>query len=68
MVEGPTQDVSGAVPGDGATGYPGGADKGESPLGVDSEGGAFAEHPELFVGGAFVGGLALAIILRRVSR
>ena len=27
----------------------------------------FAERPELFVGGAFVGGLALAILLRRLS-
>jgi hypothetical protein len=30
--------------------------------------GAFAERPELFVGAAFVGGLALALILRRFGR
>jgi hypothetical protein len=68
MVEGPTQDAPGAGPEGGGAHDPGAATQGESPLGVDSEGGAFAEHPELFVGGAFVGGLALAIILRRVSR
>jgi hypothetical protein len=28
---------------------------------------AFAEHPELFVGAAFAGGLALAIVLRRLG-
>ena len=27
----------------------------------------FAERPELFVGGAFVGGLALAMLLRRLG-
>jgi hypothetical protein len=68
MVEGPTQDAPGAGPESGATHDPGTSAPAESPLGVDSEGGAFAERPELFVGGAFVGGLALAIILRRVSR
>jgi hypothetical protein len=35
---------------------------------VDTESDAFKEHPEIFVGGAFVGGLALALIVRRVSR
>ena len=27
----------------------------------------FAERPELFVGGAFVGGLALALLLKRLG-
>jgi hypothetical protein len=41
---------------------------GESPLGVDSEEDAFAERPEAFVGAAFAGGFALAMILRRFAR
>jgi hypothetical protein len=42
---------------------------GQSPLGVASEGeDAFAERPEAFVGAAFAGGLALALILRRLTR
>jgi hypothetical protein len=32
----------------------------------DSDGGG--EHPELFVAGAFLGGLAAAIVLKRVAR
>jgi hypothetical protein len=39
----------------------------ESPLTVETEGGAFADHPEILVGGAFIGGLALALLVRRVS-
>lgn len=41
---------------------------GESPLSVDSEQDAFAERPEAFVGAAFAGGLALALIIRRLAR
>jgi len=41
---------------------------GESPLGVGSEADAFAERPEAFVGAAFAGGLALALIIRRLAR
>ena len=41
---------------------------GESPLGVGSETDAFAERPEAFVGAAFAGGLALALIIRRLAR
>jgi hypothetical protein len=41
---------------------------GQSPLGVASEEDAFAERPEAFVGAAFAGGLALALILRRLTR
>jgi hypothetical protein len=42
---------------------------GESPASVpakDSD--AFDERPEAFVGAAFIGGFALAMILRRVAR
>jgi hypothetical protein len=41
---------------------------GETPLTVDSGEDAFAERPEAFVGAAFAGGLALALILRRLTR
>ena len=40
----------------------------ESPLSVGSEADAFAERPEAFVGAAFAGGLALALIIRRLAR
>jgi hypothetical protein len=35
---------------------------------VGSEADAFAERPEAFVGAAFAGGLALALIIRRLAR
>jgi hypothetical protein len=41
---------------------------GESPLGAESAGDAFDERPEAFVGAAFAGGLALALLLKRLSR
>jgi hypothetical protein len=41
---------------------------GESPLSAESESDPFAERPEAFVGGAFAGGFALALILRRLTR
>jgi hypothetical protein len=50
---------------EGATGH---RPLGESPLSVGSEDDPFAERPEAFVGAAFAGGLALAIILRRFTR
>jgi hypothetical protein len=40
---------------------------GESPLSVGSQEDKFDERPELFVGAAFAGGLALALILRRLA-
>jgi hypothetical protein len=40
----------------------------QSPLGVGSDDDPFAERPEAFVGAAFAGGLALALILRRLTR
>lgn len=58
---------AGAEPGvnQGATGS---RPLGESPLSVASEGEGdmFAERPEAFVGAAFAGGLALALILRKL--
>ena len=41
--------------------------EGQSPLSVGAEGDVFDEHPELFVAGAFVGGLVLAQVLRRLG-
>jgi hypothetical protein len=41
---------------------------GETPLTVESESDPFAQRPEAFVGAAFAGGLALALILRRLAR
>ena len=51
-------------------GAPGNRPLGETPLTVDSDSDSdpFAQRPEAFVGAAFAGGLALALILRRLSR
>jgi hypothetical protein len=40
----------------------------DNPPSVDAQSDPFAEHPEAFVGAAFAGGLALALILRRLTR
>jgi hypothetical protein len=44
---------------------------GESPLAADvaagSDSDAFAERPEVFVGAAFAGGFALALLLKKVA-
>jgi hypothetical protein len=69
MSEGPNQGATGSLPPAEAAGFqPGAAAQGESPLSVETEGGAFAENPLPFIGGAFAGGLALALIVRKVSR
>ena len=49
-------------------GATGSSPMGESPLSVQSDSDPFAERPEAFVGGAFAGGFALALILRRLTR
>ena len=55
-----------AEPNQGATGT---RPMGETPLQADSsEPDPFAERPEAFVGAAFAGGLALALILRKLAR
>jgi hypothetical protein len=68
-------DSPGVEPGAGeaATGPPnqgatGARHLGESPATVTSDGDAFDERPEAFVGAAFIGGFALAMILKRVAR
>jgi hypothetical protein len=63
MSDEPNQGAAGAeTPGPAASPY------GESPLTVEPQGGdAFDDRPELFVAGAFVGGLVLAQVLRRIG-
>jgi hypothetical protein len=57
-----------AEPNQGATGeHPGNGAASESPLTVEAEGSPFTERPEMFVGAAFAGGLALALIMRRIT-
>jgi hypothetical protein len=46
---------------------PAGPPPGESPLSAAAAEDLFEDHPELFVGAAFIGGFALAQILKRVS-
>jgi hypothetical protein len=67
MADDPTQ-VPPAEAGTINQGATGSRPMGESPLSVQSESDPFAERPEAFVGGAFAGGLALALILRRLTR
>jgi hypothetical protein len=40
---------------------------GESPLSVAAASDLYEDHPELFVGAAFVGGFAIAQILKRLG-
>jgi hypothetical protein len=51
-------------PNQGATGS---RPMGESPLAASSDSDPFAERPEVFVGAAFAGGFALALLLKRVA-
>jgi hypothetical protein len=62
--QGPSEAASDAI-NQGATGT---RPLGETPASVTSDGDAFDERPEAFVGAAFVGGFALAMILKRVAR
>jgi hypothetical protein len=69
MADEPTQQTEPIEPTEpinqGATG---GRPFGETPLSAASETDPFAERPEAFVGAAFAGGLAVALILRRFAR
>lgn len=59
--------AAGSPPAGGAAGTSAPAGK-ASPIGGQQGGDdPFAERPELFVGGAFVGGLALAMLLKRLG-
>jgi hypothetical protein len=69
MADEPTQPTEPAEPAEGVNqGATGQRPFGETPLSVGSESDPFAERPEAFVGAAFAGGLALAMILRRFAR
>jgi hypothetical protein len=64
---------AGPTPGEAATeainqGATGARPLGESPAAATSDSDAFDERPEAFVGAAFIGGFALAMILKRVVR
>jgi len=69
MADEPTQHTEPTEPTEpinqGATG---GRPFAETPLSAAGETDPFAERPEAFVGAAFAGGLALALILRRFAR
>jgi hypothetical protein len=69
MADEPTQPTEPTEPTEpinqGATG---GRPFGETPLSATSDTDPFAERPEAFVGAAFAGGLAVALILRRFAR
>jgi hypothetical protein len=66
MASEPTEEPAGAgAVNQGATGA---RPLGETPLSVETETDAFAQRPEAFVGAAFAGGLALALLLRRFAR
>jgi hypothetical protein len=41
---------------------------GETPMSVETKSDPFAERPEAFVGAAFAGGFAFAMILKRFAR
>ena len=56
MADEPNQGATGARP------------MGESPLSVQSDKDPYDERPEAFVGAAFAGGVALAVILRLLTR
>jgi hypothetical protein len=63
----PNQGAPGPGP-EGASAYDAGAEfGGESPLSVGTDDDPFAARPEVFVGAAFVGGFALAQILKRLG-
>ena len=68
MADEPTQESSPAPEDAVNQGATGGRPYGESPLSVESESDPFAERPEAFVGAAFAGGFALALILKRFAR
>jgi hypothetical protein len=57
--------ITEVAPNQGATGEAGPAAAGGAPASAPTKTDAFADRPELFVGGAFVGGFVLAKILKR---
>ncbi|MGH2801984.1 MAG: hypothetical protein ACRDL4_02935 [Thermoleophilaceae bacterium] len=70
MADAPNQGATGGRPSRERSARPSvsGSDFGESPLAAQPESDPFAERPEAFVGVAFAGGFALALILKRLAR
>ena len=64
MVAEPNQGVAGDAPPEDNDFAP---SSGESPLSVAAASDLYEDHPELFVGAAFVGGFAVAQILKRLG-
>ena len=64
MVGEPNQGASGGAPTEDDDFEP---SSGESPLSVAAASDLYEDHPELFVGAAFVGGFAVAQILKRLG-
>jgi hypothetical protein len=64
MVSEPNQGATGDAPGQDDDFEPA---SGESPLSVAAASDLYEDHPELFVGAAFVGGFAVAQILKRLG-
>jgi hypothetical protein len=67
MAEEPNQGAAGGAPGPSTTYERGSAAYAESPLSVETLGGAYEDRPELFVGAAFLGGFLVAQILKKVG-
>ena len=64
MAAEPNQGAAGGAPDPSAGGSAAG---GESPLSVETLGGAYEDRPELFVGAAFLGGFLMAKVLKKVG-
>ncbi|HEX2233529.1 MAG TPA: hypothetical protein VHG69_09210 [Thermoleophilaceae bacterium] len=64
MVSEPSQGAPGPAPSEDDDFGPA---RGESPLSVAAANDLYEDHPELFVGAAFVGGFAIAQILKRLG-
>ncbi len=68
MADEPNQGATGAPGGEQSAGPSASGPAGESPLQADAaDPDPFAERPEAFVGAAFAGGFALALLLKRLA-
>jgi hypothetical protein len=67
MAAEPNQGAAGGAPDASTTYERGSAAYTESPLSVETLGGAYEDRPELFVGAAFLGGFLVAKVLKKVG-
>ena len=67
MAAEPNQGAAGSAPDPSTTYERGSAAYAESPLSVETLGGAYEDRPELFVGAAFLGGFLVAKVLKKVG-